>query len=59
MLKAVRLLGETDHETDASTSDEEADIGYPEVEYCISLLDNAEDAESLGLDGVEFKLGVR
>ncbi|KAH7950301.1 hypothetical protein HPB49_022119 [Dermacentor silvarum] len=59
MLKAARLLGETDHETDASSSDEEADTGYPEFEHCGSLLDNAEDAESLGLDGAEFKLGVR
>ncbi|KAH7973794.1 hypothetical protein HPB49_005305 [Dermacentor silvarum] len=59
MLKAARLLGETDHETDASSSDEEADSGYPEFEHCSSLLDNAEDAESRGLDGAEFKLGVR
>ncbi|KAH6945787.1 hypothetical protein HPB50_009945 [Hyalomma asiaticum] len=54
MLKAARLLGETDHETDASSSDEETDSGYPEFEHCGSLLDNAEDAESLGLDGTEF-----
>ncbi|KAH7959828.1 hypothetical protein HPB49_014065 [Dermacentor silvarum] len=59
MLKAARLLCETDHETDASSSEEEADSGYPEFEHCGCLLDNAEDAESLGLDGVEFKLGVR
>ncbi|KAH6937942.1 hypothetical protein HPB50_005454 [Hyalomma asiaticum] len=38
MLKAARLLGETDHETDASSSDEEADSGYPEFEHCGSLL---------------------
>ncbi|KAH7937062.1 hypothetical protein HPB49_013441 [Dermacentor silvarum] len=55
MLKATRLLGETDHETDASSSDEEADSGYPEFEHCGSLLDSAENAESLGLDGAEFK----
>ncbi|KAH7970592.1 hypothetical protein HPB49_011697 [Dermacentor silvarum] len=30
MLKAASLLGETDHETEASSSDEEADSGYPE-----------------------------
>ncbi|KAH6945220.1 hypothetical protein HPB50_007570 [Hyalomma asiaticum] len=59
ILKAARLLGETDHETDASSSDEEADSGYPEFEHCGSLLDNAEDADSLGLDGAEFKLRVR
>ncbi|KAH7950162.1 hypothetical protein HPB49_020339 [Dermacentor silvarum] len=59
MLKAVHLLGETDHETDASSSDEEVDSGYPEFEHCGCLLDNAEDAEGLGLDGAEFKLGVR
>ncbi|KAH7979646.1 hypothetical protein HPB49_010268 [Dermacentor silvarum] len=59
MLKAARLLGETDHETDASSSDEEGDSGYPEFEHCGSLLDNAEDAESVGLDGTGFQLGVR
>lgn len=59
MLKAARLLSETDDEPDASSSDEDDDSGYPEFGYCGSLLDDSEDAECLGLDGADFKLGVR
>ncbi|KAH9379072.1 hypothetical protein HPB48_016497 [Haemaphysalis longicornis] len=40
MLKAARLLSETDDEPDASSSDEDDDSGYPEFGYCGSLLDD-------------------
>ncbi|XP_077547934.1 E3 SUMO-protein ligase ZBED1-like [Haemaphysalis longicornis] len=59
MLKAACLLSETDDEPDASSSDEDDDTGYPEFGYCGSLLDDSEEAECLGLDGADFKLGVR
>ncbi|KAH9359868.1 hypothetical protein HPB48_014420 [Haemaphysalis longicornis] len=59
MLKAARLLIETDDEPDVSSSDEEDDSGYPELGYCGSLLDDSEDAGCLVLDGAYFQLSVR
>ncbi|KAH9379075.1 hypothetical protein HPB48_016523 [Haemaphysalis longicornis] len=48
MLKAARLLSETDDEPDASSSDEDDDSGYPEFGYCGSLLDDSEDGADFG-----------
>ncbi|KAL1480366.1 hypothetical protein MTO96_034727 [Rhipicephalus appendiculatus] len=59
MLKAARLLSETDDEANAPSSDEEDDSGYPEFGYFGSLLDDSDDAECLGLDLADFKLGIR
>lgn len=55
MLKAARIFGETELEIGASSSDEEVDSGYPEFRHYGSLL----DAERFGLDGADFKCGVR
>ncbi|XP_040360142.1 uncharacterized protein LOC121048176 [Ixodes scapularis] len=61
MLKAVRLLGEADDESDDCSSDEEADSGeHAFGTYgLISLLDNPEVTHLPGLDDADLMLGVR